>query len=372
MLLERLTSSGPKRILALDGGGIRGAIALGYLERIEQELRIRHDDPDLLLRDYFDLIGGTSTGSIIAAGLATGRSVAEIKDLYLRLGPRVFSQRRRLLGRLESKFDAAALEVELRQQFGDTRLGDEDAITTGLCIVAKRADTRSTWYLLNHPNGRYYPKNKHIRLRDAIRSSTAAPTFFIPQELEVGEGERGAFVDGGVSMENNPALRLFIIATAPGHRFEWPVGRDNILLVSIGTGESFPKFDLGEVFDNRVWDWAIEIPGMFMEDATWHNQMMLQFLSESPTAKTIDREIGTLQGEYLAGKPLLTYLRYNPELTVQGLSRLGLSHLEARLPQLRAMDEGERVRDLAEIGAAGATQDVQPDHFPAAFDLPRD
>lgn len=372
MLLERLTSSGPKRILALDGGGIRGAIALGYLERIEQELRARHDDPDLLLCDYFDLIGGTSTGSIIAAGLATGRSVAEIKDLYLRLGPRVFSQRRRLLGRLESKFDAAALEVELRQQFGDTRLGDEDAITTGLCIVAKRADTRSTWYLLNHPNGRYYPKNKHIRLRDAIRSSTAAPTFFIPQELEVGEGERGAFVDGGVSMENNPALRLFIIATAPGHRFEWPVGRDNILLVSIGTGESFPKFDLGEVFDNRVWDWAIEIPGMFMEDATWHNQMMLQFLSESPTAKTIDREIGTLQGEYLAGKPLLTYLRYNPELTVQGLSRLGLSHLEARLPQLRAMDEGERVRDLAEIGAAGATQDVQPDHFPAAFDLPRD
>jgi patatin-like phospholipase/acyl hydrolase len=62
----------PKRILALDGGGIRGVLTLEYLEAIEALLRQRRNDPDLLLSDYFDLIGGTSTGSIIAAGLACG------------------------------------------------------------------------------------------------------------------------------------------------------------------------------------------------------------------------------------------------------------------------------------------------------------
>ena len=75
-LSERLTAPGPKRILALDGGGIRGALSLGFLERIERLLRERHANPDLRLRDYFDLIGGTSTGSIIAVGLAIGMDVA--------------------------------------------------------------------------------------------------------------------------------------------------------------------------------------------------------------------------------------------------------------------------------------------------------
>ncbi len=65
-LLERLTAGGPKRVLALDGGGIRGAITLGILEKIETLLRVQHGRPDLRLCEYFDLIGGTSTGSIIA------------------------------------------------------------------------------------------------------------------------------------------------------------------------------------------------------------------------------------------------------------------------------------------------------------------
>ena len=61
MLAERLSQPGPKRLLALDGGGIRGVLTLGYLAEIEANLRIRHDDLRLVLSDYFDLIGGTST-----------------------------------------------------------------------------------------------------------------------------------------------------------------------------------------------------------------------------------------------------------------------------------------------------------------------
>src|SRR6185312_8509707 len=83
-------NTGPKRILALDGGGIRGVLTLEYLEVIEAILRQRRNDPNLLLSDYFDLIGGTSTGSIIAAGLACGMSVKAIKALYYGLGTKVF------------------------------------------------------------------------------------------------------------------------------------------------------------------------------------------------------------------------------------------------------------------------------------------
>jgi patatin-like phospholipase/acyl hydrolase len=99
-LQKRLSSVGPKRILALDGGGIRGAVTLGFLEGIEQNLAERHDRLKIIpknefrLHQYFDLIGGTSTGSIIAALLAIGGySVAEIKEMYVNLGGQIFSDR---------------------------------------------------------------------------------------------------------------------------------------------------------------------------------------------------------------------------------------------------------------------------------------
>ena len=85
---------GPKRILSLDGGGIRGALTLGYLKRIEEVLRDIYKDPKLRLCDYFDLIGGTSTGSIIAAGLATGMEVEDLRKLYMDLGGKIFGDKR--------------------------------------------------------------------------------------------------------------------------------------------------------------------------------------------------------------------------------------------------------------------------------------
>ena len=94
-LEEHLSNkTAPKRMLALDGGGIRGALSLGYLQRVEDILRAQHgNDKNFTLSDYFDLIGGTSTGSIIAACLATGMKVADIKNMYMDLGDKIFAKK---------------------------------------------------------------------------------------------------------------------------------------------------------------------------------------------------------------------------------------------------------------------------------------
>ena len=79
----------PKRILALDGGGIRGILTLQFLQALETSVRARFSE-ETRLCDYFDLIGGTSTGSIIAAGLACGMTVEALQDLYRNIGASVF------------------------------------------------------------------------------------------------------------------------------------------------------------------------------------------------------------------------------------------------------------------------------------------
>ena len=85
-------SAATKRILSIDGGGIRGCLTLGYLRKIEDIVRARLDNPDAVLSDYFDLIGGTSTGGLIAAQLALGFDVATVRKNYEVMGPIVFSK----------------------------------------------------------------------------------------------------------------------------------------------------------------------------------------------------------------------------------------------------------------------------------------
>jgi len=92
-LIDRLISPGPKRILALDGGGVRGIVSLAFLERIETLLKERAGGADFRLSDYFDLARGTSTGSIIATGLALGWPVGDLIELYLNLSQRGFRRR---------------------------------------------------------------------------------------------------------------------------------------------------------------------------------------------------------------------------------------------------------------------------------------
>ena len=310
ILKEKLTSPEPKRILAIDGGGIRGFITLGYLERMEKLLQKRHNNVDLRLCDYFDLIGGTSSGSIIAGGLAIGLSVTEIKSLYTKIGEKIFSRKAIIFKRLSYKFQTKALEKELKNIFGNMTM-DSDQLRTGLCVITKRADTGKIWSIFNHPNGKNFRETKDFLLRQVIRASNAAPTYFKPEVIDLGNGKKGAFIDGGVSLHNNPAFQLFLIVTLKSYKFNWKSDPENLMIVSIGAGEWENKETIDMVTDKKKWDGPSSVISMLMREATDSNEMLLQNFSISPTSKTINGKKGNLKNELISEKPLLHYLRYN-------------------------------------------------------------
>ncbi|HZW71420.1 MAG TPA: patatin-like phospholipase family protein [Hanamia sp.] len=376
----------PKRILALDGGGIRGALTLGYLQRIEDILRKQHgDEKSFRLSQYFDLIGGTSTGSIIAACLAIGMSVNEIKTMYMNLGEKIFAKKYKwwkifeIDDLLKASYNSKPLEEELQNVFGSDTTLASDRILTGLCIVAKRADTNSVWPLINHPDGKYYDsvdgRNKDILLWKAVRASAAAPTYFLPQIIDVGGGlSEAAFVDGGVSMANNPSLQLLMVATMNGFPFKWKWGEDNLMIVSVGTGMGRWKKIPADVKKNTLLNWASQLPDMLMQDASWQNQMLMQWLSNSPTAWEIDQEIGKLDtdsmGSSKKGKGLINYLRYNIWLDATTIGPLmNKQYSPKEIDGLVEMSNAASRFELYDIGAKAAAKEVSDTHFPDTFKI---
>lgn len=376
---EHLFGAGPKRILALDGGGIRGILTLGYLKRMEDILRKRYGgDPDFRLSDYFDLIGGTSTGSIIATGLALGFSVEKLQAVYRALAGEVFKRPFLSLGLFSAKFPEEPLIEALTEQFGDYTLGGEE-LKTGLMVMTKRFDTGSPWVLHNNPKGKYFDPpegkgtaipNKDFLLRQIVRASTAAPHYFQPERLSVGRGEEAAFVDGGVSAFNNPSLQLFMLATLEGFGLRWPVGVTKMLLVSVGTGYVKTRYTADQVMDMAAAQLAGQSLLALMAECDRLGQTVLQWLSDSPTAVAIDSEIGDLRNDMLGGRKLLSYLRYNTRFDAAWIKEnLDFEVDENVVKGLAAMDNPKNVQELVELGDAAAAKQVKPQHFPKAFDV---
>jgi len=375
---QHLFGPGPKRILALDGGGIRGILTVQILKKIEAIVRERLGNPSATLSDYFDLIGGTSTGAIIAAGLSLGWTTDRVDRLYKQLGDSIFESSLFSWGAFRPKFSAEPLREALKGEFGDTRLGDDD-LRTGLAVMAKRLDTGSPWVLHNNPRGKYFHQrpgsnavpNKDYLLRDVVRASTAAPHYFEPEEIQVTTNLTGAFVDGGVSPHNNPALQLFMLATLEGYGLDWSTGANRILLVSLGTGSAELKLETKEVMDMKALILAGRSLATLMDDASALNELVLQWLSRSPTARLIDREVGDLSNDVLGGgSPWLTYLRYESWLDSDWLRRvLRLDYTDSQLEALLAMDKPENMEDLIRIGEAAGEFLVEPRHFGSEFDV---
>lgn len=152
---ERIRAAGPKKILALDGGGIRGMITVEVLDSIEKLLRDKlNKGTDFALADYFDFVAGTSTGAIIAACISCGMKVDEIREFYVSSGKEMF-EKAALLKRFRYKYDDDKLANKLQETFGkDTTLGSS-RLKTVLMMVMRNATTDSPWPLSNNPHAKY-------------------------------------------------------------------------------------------------------------------------------------------------------------------------------------------------------------------------
>ncbi len=240
------------RILSIDGGGIRGLIPALVLAELERQT----GKP---VADCFDLIAGTSTGGILALGLAKpgpdGRPqyrAQDLADLYLREGGRIFHEGpwRHLtnpMGIRTEKYPADGIEAVLAAYFGETRL--KDALTEVL-VTAYDIEKRDPFFYRSR-RARLDPRYD-VPMRVAARATSAAPTYFEPAKVEWPEG-RDVLVDGGV-FANNPAMCAFAEA--------WQLLRDGarpegeVLLVSLGTGQYVRPFRYEDAKDWGVAGWA--------------------------------------------------------------------------------------------------------------------
>jgi len=184
----------PNRILALDGGGIRGVISLGILSYVERTLRERRGDPKLVLADEYDLIAGTSTGAIIAACLSWGMDVSSVLSMYREHGPMMFRPSKPWQ-RFQARYRAHEIASMFRHIFvedsGSLPTIGTSKLRTLLLVVMRNATTGSAWPLTNNPQAIFNAQgiegcNLDIPLWKILRASTAAPTFFHPNASRSG------------------------------------------------------------------------------------------------------------------------------------------------------------------------------------------
>jgi uncharacterized protein len=364
---------GPKRILALDGGGVRGMLTLQFLQALETLVTARFGERTRLC-DYFDLIGGTSTGSIIAAGLACGMTVGALQDLVFQEGRFGKLLPVSLQGKLAPKFPSEPLQAELDRELGADTTLDSDKVLTGLMIMTKRLDTGSPWPLNNGGRGKFAAQDGALRLTQIVRASTAAPTYFAPEEIAIhardGTVVDGAFVDGGVTPFNDPALHLLMLATLQGYGFCWPTGKNKLLIVSVGTGQyKQPRSAQAVVSDLAALQGVAALQSL-MDDCERMNRATLQWLTNCLTPWLIDRAVGDMKLDSQSGPQLATYVRYNAVLEQAWLkTELGVDLAGDKLEQIRKMDDPSNLSDLADLGRRAAAAQVKPEHLPAAFDL---
>ena len=363
-----------KRILACDGGGIGALFTLQILRRIEEIFRRERGKPDLLLRDEFDFFAGTSTGAIVAAGLAWGMTVDQIEKLYVERASEMFTPVF-WLKRHKAWYGMEGIADLFRSQFheGDrdktpSLLGTKKLWVDGepkyLLVVVRNASTGSAWPISNNPTAMFNqiddPEcNLRIPIWQLLRASTAAPTYFPPETIELG-GRPYLFVDGGITPFNNPALIAALMATLPPYRIEWETGVDKLLLLSIGTGFERVRYETTRVADLHVVHHVRHVSAALIAAGVREQDLMCRILGECRFGGIIDREIGDLTGPGLLqrGERKFAYVRYNRFFPAEETAAM-----TKRTGQHFTLDNVALIPYLQTVGTEYAQEFVRREHL---------
>jgi patatin-like phospholipase/acyl hydrolase len=210
-------------ILAIDGGGVRGIYPAHILKRIRDEFNV--DFPT-----HFDLIAGTSTGSILAAALAAGIPLEDVVALYENEAAKVFAPRFSAKGLFRSLYRKKHLADVLKIVFGDKTL---TAARTRLLIPATDI-TNGCVHVFKSPFHQDFVRDRDVRIASAILASCSAPIYFDPEVVDA-----YLIADGGL-WANNPSLGALVEATSS--RLGVPLER--VRLLSLGTGLGHQRYSL--------------------------------------------------------------------------------------------------------------------------------
>lgn len=264
------------KILCIDGGGIRGVMPLAILKAIEQEYKCP-------IGEFFDVIAGTSTGSIIAASVALDKNMDDVLDNYMAYGKKIFVRQAKV-GILKNVYSDRHLRRLLKKAFGELTLAD---VEKTLLIPAVDITHGKPYIHRSKSNKNDDPS---IKLWDAVLSSCSAPVYFPPNNVE----NKYLSIDGGL-WANNPSL---VCITEAIHYFKQNLG--DIQILSLGTG--LQKIDFSGVSNSH---WGVK---------QW---LPFQFPSLKVTPKLLDLALNLSSESVSYHCELLLrdhYLRINGEL----------------------------------------------------------
>jgi uncharacterized protein len=407
----QLFGPGPKRILALGGGGFRNAITIAFLERIEA-LIFNRLGKAVALCDHFHLVGGNSSAAIIAGALALGFRCEEIRTIFTRLAPLAFRRRSWSVPVLQPKFEVRGLRGEMEKVVGDLELQSE-RLRTGLAIITKRIDTGSPWIVSNNPAAAYWEAgdsfagNKSYKLANLIRASLSSPRLFDPELLPVtgrtGQlsardaqpmdtpfavrlfqaalkqiGLRraapldmtsyGLFMDASLTPHSNPSLAFLQMVLAKAFNVRWTPGPDHLSVISIGTGRYAIR--LGSENTTSSWEgvaslWAgnprrgIEMLQSLITDLESDVLTQMQYLGACRTPWRTHADADPFEDGPPGGK-VCRFTHYDVELEPAWLeANLGLKYSQAQITRLQSTDDPTVVPELYEIGRVAAERQIE-------------
>lgn len=242
-----------RRILSLDGGGIRGLVSCRWLEGVDAALR-KAGKPGLL--KSFDLLAGSSTGALIACGLAIGLGPDTLAELYRRqrhaifpgIAGRLWSRAGRFLsaGPSAPKYDGKGLDKVLQKVFGDATLGQAKVpvLVTSYDTIARKPVMFKS----------FKPKHRDLPMWEVCRASAAAPTYFPAHAMTV-ERRKCALIDGGV-IASNPTVCAIAEAMRKDARVD---NSHDLVVLSVGSGERNCPIDLESAQEWGALEWAVPI-----------------------------------------------------------------------------------------------------------------
>lgn len=336
-LLDRMQSSAPKKILAIDGDYIRPIISVTILHRLEQALRVKTGQSELVLSDYFDVIAGTHSGSWLAVLLACGQSMEQVSDFLAPFYPLLLDEGL-AFGSEQRDALSARITQQLKAIMGDTTLGSP-ALRSLIILVLRNLETNSPWPLSNNPLAKYNDRNHadcNLELDlcallavSAAWHQTDKPT---DQIIPLNPSKPFKFGDGLLTMYGNPAFLAYQMCVTEPYQFNFKHGVENLLLVSVGMGKINDEIVLHPLYGTTTHAKNLT---RINASASVAWDMACRTVGSCRFGSMIDREVGDLISANAKAGGLFSYLRYEPDLTRETLKALGLPHdkPEEWLPQ---------------------------------------